>query len=68
VTGQLEFGYEPFALPASSLEAFIERVPSDSRLGDKLDEWKHLSREGWDVTALLAPDSKTVVGLGCRGG
>jgi hypothetical protein len=39
----------------------IERVPSDSQLSKRLAEWGALRRDGWDVTALLAPDRKTVV-------
>jgi hypothetical protein len=61
--------YEPFVFaPAAELEWFVERVPCDNRLGDRIDGWKQLVRDGWDVTALLAPDSKTVLALGCRGG
>jgi len=43
----------------------IERVPS-SQLNRKLDEWKQLQRAGWDVTALAAPDGRSVVLLACR--
>lgn len=62
--------YEPFArdlrcVPCPS-EWFIERVPSDARLTGHIDRWRTMSACGWDVTALVAPDSKTVVALGCR--
>jgi len=59
--------YEPFVLPLPPLETFLERVPSDAHLPDALARWKQMQREGWDLTALVAPDSKTVVALGCRG-
>jgi hypothetical protein len=59
--------YEPFVLPAPPLETFVERVPSDVKLPTHLSRWKQLQREGWDVTALIAPDSKSVIALGCRG-
>lgn len=60
--------YEPFVLPIPPLEVFLERVPSDVHLTDHLASWKAMQRNGWDLTALVAPDSKTVVALGCRGG
>jgi hypothetical protein len=45
---------------------FVETVPVDHRLGDHIDRWKQLRREGWDVTALLSlPDEKTVTCVGC---
>jgi hypothetical protein len=43
----------------------IERVPSDPRLAARLQEYRQLARDGWNVTALLAPDSKTVVLIAC---
>jgi hypothetical protein len=54
-------------LPDPPFETFIERVPSNSDLPKRIEEWKILRRSGWDMTALLAPDSKTVLALGCRG-
>ena len=64
--------YEQFELPwAPPLRAIgrprtmIERVPSDPRLAGELQRYKELARAGWDVTALLAPDSKTVVLMAC---
>jgi hypothetical protein len=54
-------------LPNPPFETFIERVPSNSDLPKRIEEWKVLRRSGWDMTALLAPDSKTVLALGCRG-
>jgi hypothetical protein len=60
--------YEPFVLPLGPVETRIERVPSDRRVSAWLDEWKALQRRGWDCTVLLAPDAKTLVGLGCRYG
>jgi hypothetical protein len=68
MTAQLTLAYEPFVLAPLALETFIVRVPADVRLARRLEEWKRLRREGWDVVVLLAPDSKTVVGLGWRGG
>lgn len=59
--------YEPFVLAAPPLEAFIERVPSDPKLTTHMDRWKQMHRDGWALTILLAPDSKSVVALGCRG-
>jgi hypothetical protein len=41
--------------------------PVDQWFGRHLDEWKALRPE-WDVTALIAPDQKTVVFLACQGG
>ena len=40
----------------------IERVPSDRNLTNVIEQWKALRPE-WDVTALVAPDKKTVVFL-----
>ena len=60
--------YEPFVLPVPPLETYLARVPSDSHLATHLAEWKAMRRNGWDLTALVAPDAKTVVALGCRGG
>jgi hypothetical protein len=63
--------YEPFVRDLRRIDApdewFIERVPSDSRLGAEIERWKTMVACGWDVTALVAGDSKTVVALGCRG-
>jgi hypothetical protein len=67
VTNQLSLLYEPSVLPTPPFETFIERVPSNSDLPKRIEEWKILRRSGWDMTALLAPDSKTVLALGCRG-
>jgi hypothetical protein len=67
VTNQLSLLYEPSVLPNPPFETFIERVPSNSDLPKRIEEWKILRRSGWDLTALLAPDSKTVLALGCRG-
>lgn len=59
--------YEQFMLPTPPLEVFIERVPADKKLPGVLARWKEMQRGGWDLTVLVAPDSKTVVALGCRG-
>jgi hypothetical protein len=59
--------YEQFVLPLT-LETRIERVPADSKIPGWLAEWAMLRRAGWDVVVLLAPDAKTLVGLGCRYG
>lgn len=48
------------------LETSIERVKADAHLGRKLSELKALREQGWQVTALIAPDQKTVVLLACR--
>lgn len=65
--------YEQFELPwapplyaVGSVRCRIERVPSDPRLASKLQEYKRLREDGWDVTALLAPDSRTVLLMACR--
>lgn len=64
--------YEQFELPwappltlIGSPRSMIERVPSDPRLAARLQEYRQLARDGWNVTALLAPDSKTVVLIAC---
>jgi hypothetical protein len=44
----------------------IERVVVDRFFGHHLDYWKGLRRDDWDVTALTAPDKKTVVFLACK--
>jgi hypothetical protein len=60
-------GWLPFAgLPLTAYDYFIERVPSSNAA--RLYEWKDLRREGYDVVVLLAPDEKTLVGLGLRYG
>lgn len=43
----------------------IERVPVNSELANRIFEWKRLRPE-WDVTALVAPDRKTVIFLAFR--
>jgi hypothetical protein len=58
------FVTDPYVAPVPD-EWFIERVQS-SELNGRIDGWKALARCGWDVTALIAPDSRTVVALGCR--
>lgn len=65
---QLALSWEPFELRTTfALETFVERVPVDSFLSAHIDRWKAMRRDGWDVTALLAPDSRSVVCLACRG-
>lgn len=59
--------YEPFILPVGPLETMIERVPA-GELTRRVPEWKRLREQGWVLTVLVAPDSRTVVALGCRGG
>lgn len=56
--------FPPPAWPPS--EWFIERVPADTRLAGRLEDLRQLQRAGWDVHALLAPNQRTVVLLGCR--
>jgi len=60
--------YEPLVLPAPPLEVFIERVPADTKLPGGLARWKDMRRDGWALTVLVTPGSKTVVAFGCRGG
>ena len=66
----LATSYEPFVRDIRCTdhysEWFIERVAADKTLSNEIERWKTMSACGWDVTALLAPDSKTVVALGCR--
>lgn len=62
--------YEPFArnlerVPVAH-EWMIERVPADKQLGGELDRYRTMCACGWDITCLVAPDSKTVVAVGCR--
>jgi len=48
---------------------FIERVQSTDRvLARKLQELRELQEQGWSVVALVAPDRRSVVLLGCRPG
>lgn len=60
--------YEEFVLPWAepAVRTMIERVPSDPRLAGELQRYKRLAHEGWSVSALLAPDSRSVVLLACR--
>lgn len=62
--------YEPFvrdiSCPDSYREWFIERVPADKTLSGEIERWRTMSACGWDCTVLVAPDSRTVVALGCR--
>lgn len=59
--------YEPFVYYGPQpFEWHVERVPA-SRLNVKVDEWKRLQRDGWDVTVLLAEDASHAVAVGCRG-
>jgi hypothetical protein len=44
----------------------IERVASSELVrgpDPPLDQWKRLRADGWDVTALVAPDKRSVVFL-----
>jgi len=63
--------YEPFVRDLQRIEApdetFIERVPADKQLAASIERWRTMSACGWDVTCLVAGDSRTVVALGCRG-
>jgi len=71
--------YEPFVRDLQRIEApdewFIERVPTrtdrripgDAKLQDHIERWRTMSACGWDLTCLVAGDSRTVVALGCRG-
>lgn len=44
-----------------NIRSMIERVPANSRTATQLASYGQLSTEGWDVIALLAPDSKTII-------
>jgi hypothetical protein len=65
--------YEPFVANLGTSgtsgtysEWFIERVASDSSVASHIQRWRAMSEDGWNVAALVAPDSKTVVALGCK--
>ena len=61
--------YEPFELPTMEAQTAIDTFPAnDKGVSNWLDGWKQAQREGWSVTVLLSPDSKTLIGLGARGG
>lgn len=68
---QLALEYEPFVtLPlrrprfaTDHYESMIERLRGKQI--DQLYAWKELRDDGWDVTALLAPDGSVVM-LACR--
>lgn len=61
----LAVGIEPYE---AELETMVERVPADSGTARWFDGWKQLRRDGWDVTVLVSPDRRTLVGLACRNG
>lgn len=63
---QFELPWAPQLCAVGEVRTMIERVPSDPRLAADLQRYNQLAREGWNVTALLAPDSKTVVLLACQ--
>jgi hypothetical protein len=47
----------------------IARVPSNELVRGPeppLDQWTALRLEGWDVTALVAPDKQSIVFLACK--
>jgi hypothetical protein len=46
-------------------EWMCERVPS-GEINRRLDGWKWLRANGWNLSILIAPDSKTVVVIGCK--
>jgi hypothetical protein len=48
------------------VESRIERVVVDNRLQWHISRWKGWRRYGWQITALVAPDERTVVALACR--
>lgn len=62
--------YEPFVRNLRAVshydDWFIERVVSDSKLAAHIERWRGMVDDDWDVTCLVAPDSKTVVAMGCR--
>jgi len=75
-TARTHAGFEPrqMYLPVRMedyevvLETRIERVLADSGTAKWFEKWKRLRRDGWDVTVLVSPDRKTLVGLACRWG
>lgn len=44
----------------------IERAPADRQLADVLDRWKELAATDWEITALIAPDQRSVLAFGYR--
>jgi hypothetical protein len=44
----------------------IERVPVGRDLSRHIGTWRALRDDGWDVSALVAPDQTTVVFLACK--
>jgi len=48
-----------------TVHSFIERIPVDKSLARRLEELRMQSQQGYCVAALLAPDRRTVVLLGC---
>jgi hypothetical protein len=64
-----QLAFEPFAYDTVRADGcdqwLIERVPS-AEINRRLDGWKLLQQAGWNVTVLIAPDSKTVVVLACK--
>lgn len=61
--------YEPSELPATGLQTAIATIPTNAKnVGDWLADFKSMKANGWDVVVLLSPDSKTLIGLGSRGG
>ena len=54
----------PASTPRPS-DFFIERLPV-TNLNRHFDRWKKLTREGWVLAVLLAPDKRTIVAMGVR--
>lgn len=50
------------------LQTMIERVPADKGTAKWFQGWKALRADGWQVTVLVAPGQKSLVGLACRHG
>jgi hypothetical protein len=64
-----QLAFEPFVYDLARADGcsewMCERVPS-SEINRRLDGWKWLQAHGWNLTVLIAPDSKTVVAVGCK--
>ena len=62
--------YEPFIDGIDRMDTYgewlCERVAADAALAAHIARWRRMAEDGWDITALVAPDSKTVVAIGCR--
>lgn len=49
-----------------NIRSMIERAPADGKLLERIGAYKALRSAGWDVTALVAPDRRSVVFMACQ--